>query len=70
MGTTAKQMVEALEAALAQAVGVKSVTVDGQTTVFNDRASMLAELDYWQRKVARESGKRKTFRGIDIGSAY
>jgi len=62
--------VKALEAALRSNVSVKQVTVDGQTITFADRASMLAELDYWERKAARQSGKRRLTRGIDISSVF
>jgi hypothetical protein len=70
MATQAKEMVAALEAALKSNVGVKQVTVDGQTITFSDRAAMLAELDYWRREAGKATGKRSMFRSVDIGSAF
>lgn len=66
MAITAKQMVTALQEALSSNVGVKQITVDGQTIQFNDRSAILKELEYWERKVKAESGKRKLFHGINL----
>jgi hypothetical protein len=66
----AQQMVDALERALSENISVGSVTVDGQTVQFNSRATLMAEYDYWRNKALRFAGKRKTFRGINVGSAW
>jgi hypothetical protein len=62
-------MVEMLTAALAKNAAVARVIVDG-TEVEYDREQALRELQFWQAKQARESGKRNLFRGVDIGSAW
>ncbi len=69
MGATAKEMVEALEKFLATNIGVGQVTVDGQTVRY-ERAQAMTELDYWQRKLAKEQGRRTLFRGFDLGTAW
>lgn len=66
---TAKQMVDILEKALQSNVAIDSVTVDGQTVRFN-REQALSELEYWRSQAAKETGKRRLFRGVDIGSAF
>lgn len=70
MAITAKQMVDLLEAKLASNIGIDSVTVDGQTVRFVSREETIKELDYWKRQAAKQGGKRKLFRGIDVGSAF
>lgn len=66
---TAREMVAILEESLADNVGVREVSSDGQTVVF-DRAQALEELDMWRRKAAVESGRRGLFRGVNLGSAW
>lgn len=63
---TAAEMVTAIRAALlATPVGVVSVTVDGETTVWNRRQAM-EELEMWERRVAREAGTRPLFRRVNL----
>jgi hypothetical protein len=62
----ASEQVARIEEALSKNAGVQSVSTDGTTIQFN-RAQLLAELDYWQRKAAKESGKRKPFKGLNMG---
>ncbi len=63
--TTAVTMVATLEAALAKNAGVVEVVVDGQKVRW-DRAQALAELKYWRNRVARSTGRRPLFRGMDL----
>lgn len=65
MATTAKQMIQQIEAALAQNVGVAEISVDGQKVRF-DRAQLLAELDYWMSRQQREGKKRPLFRSVNL----
>lgn len=65
MATTAKQMIQQIEAALAQNVGVAEIQVDGQKVRF-DRPQLLAELDYWTNRQAREGKKRPLFRSVSL----
>ncbi len=67
---SATDMVRLLEEALAKNIGVKQVTVDGQTISFESRESMLAELQFWKKQAATAAGRRSLFRGFDLGSAY
>lgn len=66
----ATEMVRLLEEALTKNVGVNQITADGQTVTFASREAMLNELDYWQRKAAKERGNRHLFKGFDVGSAW
>ncbi|MGI4815805.1 MAG: hypothetical protein ACRYGG_21055 [Janthinobacterium lividum] len=65
--TPAQEQVDRLERMLQDNAGVKSVSVDGQTVVF-DRVQAIEELEYWRRRAA--SGRRSMFRGINAGSAW
>ena len=67
--TTARDMVDQLEAGLATNAGVVQVTIDG-TTVRWDRSQALRELDHWRRRLARERGRRPTVGQINLGSAW
>lgn len=66
---TASDMVDLLTEALAKNVGVAEVVIDGQTVRY-DRASLLKELEFWQARLGKQSGKRPLFRGVDIGDAW
>lgn len=62
-------MIQVLEEFLASNAGIKQVNVDGTLVTF-DRAQAINELNYWQREAAKKSGKRKTFRGVNLGTAW
>jgi hypothetical protein len=68
--TTPREMISLLQNALASNIGVKQIDVDGQKIVFNDRAAMIAELKFWQVEQAKFTGKRKPFRGINMGTSF
>ena len=72
MPVTPSEMVELIEAALAENPLVASVTVDGQTVQYN-RAQAMEELAYWRRRAADAAttlGRRPMFRGFQIGGAW
>ncbi len=69
MANTAQSMVDTLRSALAKNVGVEQVSYDGQNIKFN-RAQLMSELEYWERKAAIQKGKRSLFRGFDMNSAW
>lgn len=69
MATTAETMVTVLETFLASNAGVVEVTVDGQRVKW-DRAQALRELQYWQRRVQEEQGKRPRLSTINLGNAW
>lgn len=66
----AQEMVDLLEQALRQNVGVKQIVVDGQTIQFNDRSALITELNYWQKKAAQEAGKKSLFRSVDLSGGW
>lgn len=66
---SAREMVDKLESALAENVGVVSVSVDG-TSVRYDRAQAMEELKFWRRRLARESGRRPIVGQINLGGAW
>ena len=63
MATFAEQMVAKYEALLASAVGLDSITVDGQSVRYAD---VEAKYRYWKREVEREQGRRPAAAGIDL----
>lgn len=69
--TTAQTMVRALTTALAEnPVGVTSITIDGQTATYGTRDAMLKELQFWERRVAREAGRRPRVARIDLSGGF
>ena len=68
-----QKMIDAIEQAMLESAGVKQVSVDGQVTVFTDREAMLAELQYWQTKLAAQQPKAKRrplSRGFDLNVGW
>ena len=59
-------MVTALETALSSNIGVKQISVDGQTLTFVDRSQMIEELKFWRAEAAKVTGRRRPFRGVDL----
>ncbi len=67
MAVSAKQMVDAIKAALLAApAGVVEVVVDGQTVRY-DRGQAIEELRFWQREQAKEGGRRPRAANINLG---
>ena len=62
--TFAEEMVTRLEALMRDAAGLQSVTIDGHMVTYAD---LVAQYEFWKRKVATESGKRATVAQIDLG---
>jgi hypothetical protein len=62
---SAAEMCCVLREALETGVGVVSVTIDGRTTQF-DRKQALQELDFWEKRAARESGRRPMFTRVRL----
>jgi hypothetical protein len=69
MAVTATEMVRILTEALAKNVGVAEVDIDGQTVRY-DRASLIKELTFWEKRAGEQSGKRPLFRGVDLSDAW
>jgi hypothetical protein len=67
MSTFAQSMVSRLQAVLAENVGLKTVIIDGQTVAYAD---LEAKLDYWESKVAAESGTRPKAAQIDLSGGW
>jgi hypothetical protein len=65
-----KQMVEALEQALISNIGVKSVSVDGQTVSFADKTELITLINHYKKELARSAGRRPLFKGFDFDSAW
>jgi len=67
---TDQQIADAIRTALAThaangAAGVVSVTIDGIQTQYNfDKA--VAELEFWERRAAKTSGKKTMFGTLDL----
>lgn len=61
--TFAEEMVSKLEALMREAAGLQSVNIDGHMVTYAD---LLAQYEFWKRKVATESGKRATVAQIDL----
>ena len=52
-------------AAATGAAGVVSVSIDGVSTTYNwDQAQRM--LEFWERRLARSSGKRRLFSTMDL----
>lgn len=67
---TAAENLAAIESAIAEhPAGVVTVVVDG-TSVRFDRKQLLAERDYWQRRVNQASGKRPVSGSINLSNAW
>jgi len=64
LSSFAAQQVTRLETLLAQCVGVKSVTVDGQAVTYED---LTAQYNFWKSRVARENGTRPRVAQIYLG---
>jgi hypothetical protein len=64
MATFAEQMVAKLQATLLENPAADSVTVDGTTVSFAD---LVARLEHWESRVAREAGGRPSMMTIDLG---
>ena len=64
--TFPEQMVAKLQALLLLAVGMDSVTIDGQSIKVTD---LKAELDYWEAKVASASGANPEWMGVDMSGS-
>jgi len=56
MATFAEDMVAKFEGLLRDNAGLRSVTVDGVATTFED---LTQQWEYWKRQAARESGSGK-----------
>lgn len=61
--TFAKTMVTKLEGLLSKAAGLKTVSVDGTMTTFDD---LTAQYQHWKREVEKEAGRRPRVAGIDL----
>jgi hypothetical protein len=66
MATTTSDMVVKLREAAASNIGVVSINIDGRIIVFN-RQQLLSELDYWERKSAKENNTRSIFIPVRLG---
>lgn len=53
--THAEEMVRKLEAVLAANPGVETIEFDGERTHFGE---LEKQLNFWERKVARQAGRR------------
>ena len=65
MATFAEEQVERFETLLAEAVGVKTIEVDGQRVTYQD---LKREYAYWKRVVGREKGTRPTSSQIKLSN--
>lgn len=61
--TFAELQVERLETLLAEAVGLKTVVVNGTTTEYAD---LLVQYQFWKSKVAIESGAKQRIVRLDL----
>jgi hypothetical protein len=43
--------------------GMRSANIDGTTVVLEDQMKLL---DYWEKKVAREQGRRRVMNPVDL----
>ena len=67
MSTFSEDMLAKYQALLLANAGLKSVTVDGVQTTFED---LRAQYEYWERKVGRENGTGKPrLSSIDMSGA-
>jgi uncharacterized protein YdaL len=67
---TAKQMVEMLKLALqTNPAGVLSISVDGQVATYS-RSQAIEELEFWERRAAREGGRRRPCRTIRLDRGF
>lgn len=57
--TFAQRMVEKFETLLTEAVGLKTVTVNGTTTTYDD---LQRQYQFWLGRVAREAGSPRIVR--------
>lgn len=64
MATFAESQVTRLETLLAANVGVKSITIAGESVTYDD---LLRQYDFWKSRVAREQGTRPRAAQIDLG---
>lgn len=65
---TDAEMVEVLRNALATGAGVVSISVDGVTVSYS-REQALRELQFWEKRAARASGRRPRIVSIDLSGA-
>ena len=49
--------------------GVVSVMIDGLETRYDEKTA-LVQLDFWERRAARSSGRRPTFTGISLENLW
>jgi len=68
MPTHAEQMVTKLEALLLKNPGATQVRIEGGVTI--TYADLQKRLEYWQKKVALESGTFSRRRTVDMGGAW
>ncbi len=63
MATFAEKMVAALEARMLELAGVKKTSGGGETV---ELADLKVEHAYWERKVARQQGRRPFISPLDL----
>lgn len=69
-GPDDRTMVALLKNALAaNPVGVVSISVDGQTVQYS-RSQALAELAFWEKRLARSNGRRPRAARIDLSTGF
>lgn len=61
--TFAEQMVTKLQQTLLESAGLASVTIAGQVVSYGD---LQKQLDCWERRVAKEQGKRSQLIEVDF----
>jgi len=66
---TSAEMVDALKKALASGAAVVSVSIDGSSTTFG-REQALKELQFWERRAAREAGTLRTATSFDLSNCW
>lgn len=63
-------MVALLRTALQTApAGVISISVDGQTVQYS-RSQAVAELEFWEKRLARSNGRRPRAARIDLSTGF
>lgn len=66
---TDAEMVDIIRAALATGASVVSVNIDGQVTQW-DRRQAMQELEFWERRAARSTGRRPAAASINLANAF
>lgn len=61
--TFAEQMVSKLETVLLESAGLKTVSVSGTVTTFDD---VQRQYEFWKSKVAREQGRKPRLVRVDL----